>query len=90
MDDQAILEELLALLGQNNVVLRNEPMGGAGGGLCKLKEKRIFYIDTIRSSILKAFISDRKSAIFWKKIDRPIKLNDLPGKLSFDSYSLRT
>lgn len=46
MDDQAILEELLALLGQNNVVLRNEPMGGAGGGLCKLKDKRIFYIDT--------------------------------------------
>ena len=46
MDDHVILEELLALLGQNNVTIRSEPMGGAGGGLCKLKDKRIFYVDT--------------------------------------------
>jgi len=46
MEDQAILEELLALLGHNNITIRSEPMGGAGGGLCKISDKQIFYVDT--------------------------------------------
>jgi len=46
MEDHAILDELLALLGQNNVTIRSEPMGGAGGGLCKIKDKQLFYVDT--------------------------------------------
>jgi hypothetical protein len=46
MEDQAILEELLVLLEQNGVVIRNESMGGSGGGLCKIKDKSLFFVDT--------------------------------------------
>ena len=45
MEDQAILEELLVLLEQNGVVIRSESMGGSGGGLCKIKDKRVFFVD---------------------------------------------
>jgi hypothetical protein len=46
MEDQAILEELLVLLEQNGVVIRNESIGGSGGGLCKIKDKSLFFVDT--------------------------------------------
>jgi hypothetical protein len=46
MEQQAILDELLALLENNNVVTRTEPLGGRGGGLCKLKDKEIFFVDS--------------------------------------------
>ena len=46
MEDQAILEELLVLLEQNGVTIRSEPMGGRGGGLCKIKDKSLFFVDT--------------------------------------------
>jgi len=46
MNEQAILDELIALLGANNVKIRNEPLGGSGGGLCSIKGEQIFFIDT--------------------------------------------
>ncbi len=41
-----ILEELLLVLEQNNVHIRREPLGGRGGGLCKIKDKHILFVDT--------------------------------------------
>ena len=46
MNDQMILEELLALLEAGDIVVRNEPLGGSGGGLCVIKGQRIFFVDT--------------------------------------------
>ena len=46
MNEQRILEELLALLEANNVTIRNEPLGGSGGGLCTIKGQTIFFVDT--------------------------------------------
>jgi len=46
MNEQRILEELLELLKANNVTVRNEPLGGSGGGLCVIKGRTIFFVDT--------------------------------------------
>ncbi len=46
MDEQRILDELLALLEANGVAIRNEPLGGSGGGLCTVKGRQIFFVDT--------------------------------------------
>ncbi|MHC4497920.1 MAG: hypothetical protein ACYS9T_04010 [Planctomycetota bacterium] len=50
MNKQRILEELLALLEANGVAIRNEPLGGSGGGLCTVKGDRIFFVDTQATS----------------------------------------
>ncbi len=50
MNKQRILEELLALLEANGVTIRNEPLGGSGGGLCTVKGQSIFFVDTQASS----------------------------------------
>jgi len=46
MNSQEILGHLLAILEQSGVELRTEPLGGAGGGLCSIKGKNIFFLDT--------------------------------------------
>jgi len=46
MNQQRILEELLALLEANGVTIRREPLGGSGGGLCTIKGQPIFFADT--------------------------------------------
>ena len=46
MNEQRILEELLALLEANSVTIRNEPLGGSGGGLCTIKGEPTFFVDT--------------------------------------------
>ena len=46
MNDQVILEELIALLESNLVTIRSEPLGGSGGGLCEIKGDNIFFVDT--------------------------------------------
>lgn len=51
MNEQMILQELLALLEANGISVRNEPLGGSGGGLCTIKGKRIFFMDSQASSI---------------------------------------
>ena len=46
MDTREITEELVALLEQYGVEIRREAMGGGGGGLCVIKGKKIFFVDT--------------------------------------------
>ncbi|MHC4088285.1 MAG: hypothetical protein ACYSWZ_13940 [Planctomycetota bacterium] len=46
MNEQRIVEELLTLLEANGVSIRNEPLGGSGGGLCTMKGQSIFFVDT--------------------------------------------
>ena len=46
MNKQRILEELMTLLEANGVTIRNEPLGGSGGGLCTIKGQLIFFADT--------------------------------------------
>ena len=46
MNEQRILEELLSLLEANGVTVRNEPLGGSGGGLCTVKGRHLFFVDT--------------------------------------------
>ena len=45
MNERMILEELLALLEAHGVTIRNEPLGGSGGGLCTVKDEPIFFAD---------------------------------------------
>ncbi len=54
MNEQGILEELLSLLETNDVTIRNEPLGGSGGGLCTIKGRRILFVDTEAPSIVSA------------------------------------
>ena len=46
MDNQSVLQQLLSLLEDKGVEVRSEPLGGAGGGLCNIKGKNIFFLDT--------------------------------------------
>ncbi len=46
MNERNILEELLTLLEANGVKIRNEPLGGGGGGLCTIKGEHFFFVDT--------------------------------------------
>jgi hypothetical protein len=56
MNEQGILEELLALLEANEVTVRSEPLGGSGGGLCTVKGRPILFVDTQAPSIATAAI----------------------------------
>lgn len=40
------LEVLLTLAENAGIEVRAEPMGGAGGGLCRLKNHRVLFVDT--------------------------------------------
>lgn len=46
MNTQEILEELLALLEKNGVIIRSAGLGGGAGGLCKIKGQDVFFVDT--------------------------------------------
>jgi hypothetical protein len=50
MNEQRILEELLALLEANGVGIRSEPLGGSGGGLCTVRGEKLFFSDTQATS----------------------------------------
>ena len=54
MNEQKILEELLILLEANGVSIRDEALGGSGGGLCIMKGKNIFFRDTQAPSAVAA------------------------------------
>ena len=56
MNEQSILDELLALLEANGVTVRNEPLGGSGGGFCTIKGEPIFFVDTQAPSVVSAVI----------------------------------
>lgn len=46
MNEQSVLQQLLSILDDNGVQVRSEPLGGTGGGLCNVKGKNIFFLDT--------------------------------------------
>ena len=46
MNQREILDELVLLLEGNGVKIRNEPLGGSGGGFCSVKGEKLFFIDT--------------------------------------------
>ena len=46
METREIIEDLVALLEQNGVSIRRQAMGGGGGGLCRIKGKEVFFVDT--------------------------------------------
>ncbi len=46
MDDQKILDDILLLLEANGVKIRREPLDGSGGGLCRIKEETVVFLDT--------------------------------------------
>ena len=54
MNTQRMLEELLGLLESGDVIIRDEPLGGSGGGLCSIKGEWIFFVDTQAPSAVKA------------------------------------
>lgn len=51
MDDQQILDELVSILETSGIQVRDEPLGGSGGGLCKLRGRQVFFLDTQASSV---------------------------------------
>ena len=51
MNQQRVLDELLALLEANHVAIRREPLGGRGGGLASLKGGHTFFVDTEATSV---------------------------------------
>lgn len=59
MDEKGILEYLLVLLEANHVAIRTEPMGGGGGGLCKFKNRAIFFVDSEASTADSAVLAAR-------------------------------
>ena len=46
METPDILEELLELIDQSGIEIRREAMGSGGGGMCKMKNKTVFFVDT--------------------------------------------
>jgi len=56
MNERAIMEELLALLESNGVAIRNEPLGGNGGGLCTVKGQHTLFVDTNAPAVATAAI----------------------------------
>ncbi len=45
MDLSSRMEYLLTLAEQMGVEVRAEPMGGEGGGLCKLRGQHVLFVD---------------------------------------------
>lgn len=45
MDYNFIIEELLRLLEGSGIQIRRESMGGTGGGVCRLKNKTVLFLD---------------------------------------------
>lgn len=46
MELGARLESLLRVAEELEVEVRAEPMGGEGGGMCRLKGRRVLFVDT--------------------------------------------
>ena len=46
MNSREILEQLVTMLESKNVEIRTDSLGGGAGGLCKIKGKYTFFIDS--------------------------------------------
>jgi hypothetical protein len=49
MDTQALLAELLDLAEQLDIEVRRAWLGGDGGGLCRLRDKWVLFVDDAAS-----------------------------------------
>ena len=47
MDHPARLSAILELAQRIGIEVRREPLGGNGGGLCRLKNRRVLFVDTM-------------------------------------------
>jgi hypothetical protein len=56
MNTQRIFEELIRILEANGVKIREEPLGGSGGGLCSIKGQWTLFVDTQAPSAVMAEI----------------------------------
>ena len=45
MEEQVILEQLLAILEENGITVRTEPIGDLPAGFCKIRGKKVFFVD---------------------------------------------
>jgi hypothetical protein len=70
MNEQRILEELLALLEAKGVSIRSEPLGGSGGGLCTVKGEKIFFVD-------KQAVSADSAAICAQAVSKMLDIDKL-------------
>jgi hypothetical protein len=41
------LSAILELATRLGIEVRREPLGGTGGGLCRLKDRRVLFVDTM-------------------------------------------
>ncbi len=80
MNHQAILENLLELLAASHITIRREPMGGGGGGLCQLKDKKVFFLDTQTGSYESAA---QAAKAVWKVIEDPEAIFLMPAVRDF-------
>lgn len=46
MNQQDIAEQLLEIIDKNGIDIRYERLGGSGGGLCTIKDKKIMFVDS--------------------------------------------
>ena len=51
MNTEQILDDLMALLGETELDIRSEPMGGSGGAMCCIKEKNVLFLDSQASDM---------------------------------------
>ena len=49
MENQTLMNELLDLAERLGIEVRHECFGGDGGGLCRLRERRVLFVDTAAS-----------------------------------------
>ncbi|HEY3243101.1 MAG TPA: hypothetical protein VGM03_07095 [Phycisphaerae bacterium] len=80
---QPVLDDLIALAERVGIEVRREPLGGAGGGLCRLKGRRVLFLDY--SADLATQIEQCLSALAQvPEVDSVFVLPDLRARI--DAY----
>lgn len=84
MDLQTKLETLINAAQELGLTIRHEPLGGSGGGLCKLRGQRILFVDT------SADPEDRYEALLAALAPLPeLEVHYLPPELREDLERLQ-
>ncbi|MBN2210611.1 MAG: hypothetical protein JW709_04370 [Sedimentisphaerales bacterium] len=47
MDEQKLLDEMIDLARRLGLEVRITPLGGEGGGVCRVRDKRVLFIDAL-------------------------------------------
>ncbi len=69
MNHEKIVNELLEILENQNVEIRRDNFDGSGGGLCKLKDKILFFYDT-QSSFYESALKLKEAVINTCEIEQ--------------------